>query len=562
MKLKIRHAVAAAMLLGAAGSASAFDISTYTGTPLYVGGSTAIDKALLAWFEETADTNSPCITNDSNNPIDVYTGTQAGIKFIAVACTANTANTGSVADSNGHIVFIKEDNGGSLNGILGVGLPANGGTTLTFPVVSGLTATACDNTPKGAVAGVTSAFNSHNCPGTGTTTTYTSLTTPIQANLGFADVEAGIFGKDAGFNASTDPTGLDLVGKSTIDIVFAPAVSLGLYHALQSAEGLTPDDATGDMPSLSSAVLSSIFTNKITDWSKITDVNGAVSAQTSIQFGTSGGTSHEYNGGAPGNPAGTKIYFCRRDDGSGTEKTSEIVFGNNVCTTGNQTFRAAVNQTNGNSWTQPASLSAEAVTFAGSGTGAVLNCLQGTDQLGGYAIGYASVDNGWGSKGTTNASTGIGTQDFRYVKVDGVIPSIENAASGKYRYWAQSSLYTPGSQSGHNPASGDALVLQNYLTGVTKTSAGIGSAAAIGALDASNQWTNGPTWDGGVLGIPGNVGNTPNASSGVTVAQFRLNPVNDFVKASGGNDNCQAPIGFNTTPITAGASGTVSWSSP
>ncbi len=548
MNMRIRHAVTAALLLGAAGSASAFDITGFTGTPLYVGGSTAIDKALLAFFEQTADTSSPCVTTDPvGNPIDVYTGTQAGIKFVAVACTANAANTGAVADAAGHIVFIKEDNGGSGNGIAGVGAP--GGTPLTFPAIGGLTIAGgtpnCDTSAKAAVAGVTAAFNAHACAAG-----YGSIAAQL-ANFGFADVEAAIF--------PFDPVALDLTQQNTIDIVFAPAVSLGLYHALQKAQGLTPGDLTADIPSLSTATLSSIFTGKVTTWANVVDANGAISAQTSLQFGTSGGAAHEFNGGAPGNPASTKIFLCRRDINSGTQKTSEIVFGGNNCVGGNVGFRSDGAGDPGSSWTQPASVATIPNTFSGASTGAVLNCLQGVDQLGGFAIGYASVDNGWGSKGTTNATTGIGTQDFRYVKVDGAVSSIENAASGKYKYWAQSSLYLPGAGGGHNKATGDALIVQNYLTGVTNVAAGIGSAAAIGALDVSNQWSNGPIWDGGVLAIPGNVGNATNAATATTTT-FRGNPVNDYVKANGGNNNCQPQV------LAAGAktsaSGTVSWTSP
>ncbi len=549
MNIRIRHAVAATLLLGAAGSASAFDITTYGGTPLYVGGSTAIDKALLAFFEQAADTTSPCVTTDPvGNPIDVYTGTQGGSKFVAVACTANTANTGAVADGAGHIVFVKEDNGGSGNGIAGVGAP--GGTPLTFPKISDLTIAPtaspnCDTAAKAAVAGVTAAFNTHSCA-----SGYGTIAAQL-ANFGFADVEAALF--------NLDPTALDLTAQSTIDIVFAPAVSLGLYHALQKAQGLPQDDLTADIPSLTTATLSSIFTGKETSWLNITDTNGAISAQTSIQFGVSGGAAHEFNGGAPGTPASAKVFLCRRDFNSGTEKTSEVVFGNNNCESGNVGFRSDGAGDPGSTWVQPASITTAANTFSGASTGAVLNCLQGMDQLGGLAIGFASVDNGWGSKGTTSGTTGIGTQDFRYVKVDGQVSSIENAASGKYKYWAQSLMYLPGAGAGHNKAAGDALVLQNFLTGVTSAAAGIGSAVAIGALDVSNQWTNGPTWDGGVVAIPGNVGNVVNAPT-ATLTTFRGNPVNDFVKANGGTNNCQIPVAAPATKI--GSSGTVTWSSP
>ena len=553
MNIRIRHAVAATLLLGAAGSASAFDITTYAGTPLYVGGSTAIDKALLAYFEETADTASPCVTNSATDPIDVYTGTLTNVKFIAVACTANTANTGAVADPAKHIVFIKEDNGGSINGIQGVGLTSAGGQTLSFPALVGLTTAGgtpnCDTSAKAAVPGVTSAFNAHACAAG-----YSALATPIQGNMGFADVEASIFGLD------TSSTGLDLTPQSTIDIVFAPAVSLGLYHALQKSQGLPQDDLTADIPSLTKEALSAVYTGKVLAWTSVAGTGGTVFSQTNIQFGTSGGAAHEFNGGAPGTAASSKIFLCRRDNGSGTEKTSEIVFGNLVCSAGNVAFRSAGAQDAlGASWTQPATIAAAANTFSGNGTGAVLNCLQGLDELGGYAIGFASVDNGWGSKGSTNAA-GVGNQDFRYVKVDGVVPSIEDVASGLYHYWAQSSGYQPGPGAGHtNRATGDAAVVLNYVTGVTVPNAGIGDASAIGALNTNAAWTNGPTWDGGIVGIPGNVGNAVNPPT-ASLATFRGNPVNDFVKANGGNNNCQPAVAASGAVL--GANGQVTWSSP
>jgi hypothetical protein len=56
MNHRIQKAVAAVLLVGAAGAASAFTLPTYSGSVLYASGSTAIDQALQAYFLQTTGT--------------------------------------------------------------------------------------------------------------------------------------------------------------------------------------------------------------------------------------------------------------------------------------------------------------------------------------------------------------------------------------------------------------------------------------------------------------------------------------------------------------------------
>jgi len=541
MNSKVRNAVAAALALSAAGTASAFDISTFSGTALIGGGSTAIDQALEAWFFQ-AGANSPCDTTQS---IDIYVGKNGvsggnGGKFIAVAC-APAVGVGAGATG---IVFVKEDNAGSENGIL----PVAQTQVSTFPTLSTLTSANCASVSTiAAVSGIAAAYTTHTCSGA-----YTNFTG--FPNVGFSDVDAAIFGDGA--VASTLQTYND------IDIVFAPYVSLGLYHALQKAEGLPQDDLIADMPSLSSTELGALFTGAVVNnWTNVVNSSGVSVGSESVVFGSSSGT--QWGGGAATAPASTSVYLCRRDNNSGTEKTSEIVFGNlNCAPPGNDAFasRSVVaghtyNQLNGTTWVTSAFGGAGDIVFAGSGTGEVLKCLQARDSVGFFALGFASVDNPWGACQTLiNGASNSDREDTRPIKVDGVAPSIENAASGRYKYWAQSVAYYPQSNA-TNFAAGDAGKLFAYM--ITSTTTAIGTAGGLAAEDnqfqygvngkcGSSSGFGGPNFDGGVLGQP-SATNAPNGAT-ASLATFQGNPINSYVKASAGAvNNCQAPVSFGGT---------------
>jgi len=563
MNLTVKSAVLAALALGATGVASAVDISTVAaGNILYSSGSTAIDPVLTDYFINATTNAAIC-----SGSIDVYSSTVTP-KFTAIACTANASTTGLAANTN--IAIIKEDNAGSLNGIQGVqgvtfaGSPYTTGG-LQFPTVSQLAnaATFCTTTAKAAGSGL-AAYTLHTC---GTATTAAKVTPA----LGFADVEAALFGVSA-----TAPVAL--TATQTVIVPFAPAVSLGLYHALQAVQGKTVgSELVADMPSLPRSVLHGIYSGQVNSWANVQGTSGnAVSAQ-SVQFGilSSGATvaGTVWNGTTTATglttapsalPSSASVYVCRRGATSGTEKASEWFYDDTGCasvapygfvapsTTITTTLCATV-ATDGCSWTTSIA-AVNPVVFPGNGTGDLLDCLVGNDQAGHFAVGFASIDNAPG--GPSGQQSKTARQNWRYIRIDGDVPSVENTAAGKWDYFAQSFAYAAPTTVTW-AATGNAATL---LTAITKgggaTPVSIGSPAAVAAVNAGKKWYSDSAktvslFNGGAVVIPGTLNGTataaPNAAS-ATAATFATNPVSTVFKAKAGAvNNCLRPIVYSTT---------------
>jgi hypothetical protein len=550
MNTQIKRAVALALAAGiASGAAHATEGPLLTaavsaGNVVYASGSTAVAAALTNYFDQVLDTtNNPCSITaaGANSQLEFYSDSSSGSSFVAYACTS--------ASSGQAIAFVKENNAGSGNGLGPVGAD----TVLTYPLLTGTNnfATACTASNHAAVTAtvngtsttVGGAYTSYACSGENTTT--------LAPNLGFADVDPALFGKSpAGFGITTGPT---------IDLVFAPAVSLGLYHALQVAENITPDNGTNlaSIPNMTKGELTSIFTGQTTDWSFLTGSAGTTVGATAVAFGDSSPTLGSFEG-TTATPSSTAIHICRRDDFSGTEKTMETYFGglaNNggSCLSGVNPWVASTNsELLGSGWANGDTTS---TVFANSSTGNVLKCLEANDSVGQFAIGYASVDNPWGTNGTPAQSSL--EADFRYIKVDGILPSIENAASGRYPIFAQSVYAIPSNTSQANSlkksgANAQALALQTAITGVH----GIGYFKVVEAVNALDQWST-PSFHGGLLAIPSGVSGSfgPNTPVDPTAsnATFFTSPVNLYYKTTGGVDTTTTPSNIDNcqTPVVA-----------
>jgi hypothetical protein len=562
MNLKVRNAVAAAIASSAAftGVAHAADITTVpAANVLYAGGSTAVSASLTEYFFQSTDAVSqPC---DETQPIDLYSDGSGATQFLAVACTANSS-MGLAA--NTLIAFVKELNGGSFNG-LG---PVGSNTTLTFPSTTTLTSnafqtgpTACASSSVAPIvkAGTTLAIGyiKHSCSSSANFTSDAAAysTSGLAPNIGFADVNSTAFG--------TTDAALGVTTGQTVQIIFAPAVSLGLYHALQAAEGLPQDDNVTDIPGLSKSELTSVFTNTVNRWSTMMASNGTLLSAESVVFGSSSGSQFGGVGGSA--PSSNIAYFCRRDDYSGTERADEIYYALQNCVPSGSVngFRTsstftdsaghANNQTFGNSWVNS---DTSVATFPASSTGNVLACLQGHDSVGHFAIGYASIDNPWGAQQSNS-----GRRDWRFIKVNDHVASVENAGSGKWQVIAQSIYALPSNNAQGNYPAGTALTFAQFFTGTGGNNAtSFGKAATVAAVNAQDQWTA-PALDGGLLSIPIAGVNTPNAAS-AALSTFQSNPVSDFAKVSGSTlNNCQNPEkAANATSI--GIDAAVNWATP
>jgi hypothetical protein len=509
---RIAQAVAAALALSAAGTSMAA-LTDITSVPaanvLYLSGSTAIDPGLTSYWITGA--SAPC---DPTTAV-FYTGTTGGKQFVAVACSA----TGASTFSGNNIAMIKEDTGGSLNGIIPVREPApllGGGL---FPDFTTLNISSNCGTVLVAAPGKLT------CTGYGTST--------VLPNVGFADVDPAMFGA----NLISTVDSLASAQFDTLDVVFAPAASLGLRNYLQTVEGLpSGDDSATSMPRLSKGTLEWIFTNgaSITpDWRAVLPSVGTAS----INFGHPGTTT----------PSTTGIYVCQRGLSSGTERTAQIFFGNQNCASGVRLFAAptqATCQADGCSWTGvTAQLNGH--NFAGNGTGDVLSCLQAQNDLEKLAIGFASIDNPWGTFQSNTAR-----QEFRYIRVGQAVPSIETAGANDYDYWAQSIGVFPNAGHANNPT-GVAGAVANYIA---LSGNRVGSCASISALNGTHVYQTAPVeWDAGFLCIP---------SSGITaspqtaaLATFQANPANPYVHTQaflttgfGPTYNCQPTVPAQNVP--------------
>ncbi|CAL1241102.1 hypothetical protein [Candidatus Methylocalor cossyra] len=200
-------------------------------------------------------------------------------------------------------------------------------------------------------------------------------------------------------------------------LVFNTPVTLKLRNALQAAQlfsGDLPADCTvGNetarcMPSLNRELLASIFTGQIGSWDKVKAVKADGSSKALTDFG------------AQGEITDTKIYICRRTNGSGTQAITNAKILNAPCTPG------AVNPLEtSNDLTGP-------VVKLNAGAGDVDKCLtdfdsganaskQNPNGVKAWAIGIQSTEK---NKNETLA--------YRFIKIDGVAPTLEEAAAGRY----------------------------------------------------------------------------------------------------------------------------------
>ncbi|QVL45272.1 MAG: hypothetical protein KFB94_08445 [Methylophilaceae bacterium] len=255
----------------------------------------------------------------------------------------------------------------------------------------------CDQIGRGLTStGATSADNEFNAAAL--------LTDPNGPSFpvgGYSDVEAALFSPSiGGGNVSSKGTETDVgVGQ-----VFGVAVSIPLYRALQTQQGiLTQDDDPANAPNITSSQYASL----------ISPAGDAAFSGWNIIL--------------PGNQK--KVKLERRVDTSGTQSSSNAFFLRNPCAIG-------VNQT------LPLSYAVDSVddlyqVVLHSGSGDVQtaltsasNSLNEADQ---FAIGVLSLENNWRTAGSRGG--------YRYLKIDGVHPELDDtdrarktAANGDYKF--------------------------------------------------------------------------------------------------------------------------------
>ncbi len=423
MKIKqIATAVSAVLLTG-----SAFAISPTT-TPdieIFMSGASAQDKAMAALFKNVCVTDASGVPTDLDVFKDNANPVKPGKAHTAYFCTLDNAKVPGLSITAPKVLFHKRSKGGSAMGV--------------NPVIDEVAINAMN-------------INNGNCSQTAGESFYRCDITEFEAdgvtrtgNLNLVVSDAGVSDVNpemfVGVNtpAGNSPVNAAAVGnkmvvKAAAALVFGVPVTTSLRDALQEAQVasgqivestpgecttydatitdplLQPRESEACMPSLTKRQVASLISGKINNWSAF-KINGVSLTDPTVVSSI---------------PASTKVTYCRRVNGSGTQAQMNAKFLNYPCTAGALEPKAEP----GNPFTGP-------VVRENSGSGDVTLCLNDFNNGANDSGENASSTTAWAlGVQSTEKNADLG-DDFRFIKIDGVAPTLENAASGKYNDWVE-----------------------------------------------------------------------------------------------------------------------------
>ena len=413
---------------------------------LYVTGSSAATKFLGSAITAISAPNT-VVYKYSNNAADILT-------YVFVAGPAGAA-AGLV---NGQVYIVhKRDRDGSLTAAVSASAAAGNAllAAVQYNTLAGLAAATIDCPAQPTLSSTSGVAIT--CSATAAANDPITAAAPAKSNiLGIADVDAAQFASplNGGTTVNKLTTAALKMGSTPVAVQdFGVAVTTKLRDALQAAElasGLLPstcsigNETEACMPSFTTEQISSMFANgRFNDWTKLSYGQGLnlVTAATAASLPI------------PGN---TAVHICSRAAGSGTLATLNTVFENAPCTATNEAIQAAVDGVN-TTGTEGAAGTAKAY-HSTKGSGDLENCLETMD---GYDVTVpGAVSSMVANKsfplptlsGTANFRWAVGILNadrntsnalpYRFVKIDGFSPSMENTANGKYRFWSELSYIT------------------------------------------------------------------------------------------------------------------------
>jgi hypothetical protein len=374
---KLSIACAAALVTG---QALAHAPGTVADETLYISGASAQDKALAKLVTNL------CVTGT----LDTFKDGGTGKGYTSYFCTIDSSLVpGMSADKK--VLINKRSAGGSGKGVQVV---ADGIAIEAMNINNGnCTDANADRVWDCDISG-----------GVGGNDLFMQVST-----AGISDVEPAMFtgpNVPPGDLAVTPAQVAKLDVTSMNAVIFGLPVTENLYRALQVAQGLGATDSEADMPSLTSAQVNGLITGSIKKWNQLL-INGtpltAVAGVTPPTLDVFGPFS---------NPL---VHFCRRVPGSGTQAQMNAVFANSPCAAGVvETARAPGNPANG------------PIVTEGEGSGDVDVCMANEFAANKWAIGVQSLEK-------DNAA-------YRFVKIDGVAPTLKNVAENAYKDWVETTI--------------------------------------------------------------------------------------------------------------------------
>lgn len=494
MKLNKLHA-AIALAVGAAGfsgQAAALSLPVNGANTLqtFMSGASAQDSGILNMMRRIC----------TNGTLDVYTNqtsTTASYPHVgnqALYLCTNSPNTNfgitglSTAFSN--VAVYKTSVGGSGNGVA----PVDNSASLAF-VNGTLAATSlCGTTVSTITVAATTDTSGNTILGSATIRLNCSGTANAIPDAGLSDVEPALL--------ASNPTDRDnLTVKSANMVIFGIPVTLNLYRALQTAQGLPTDDKDTSAPSLSKLQIASVMNGAITDWTQLESPTGGA-----LSF--PGGTN-------------TTVRLARRVSTSGTQTFAGIYFLNNPC------FAGADNMLSTPTFANCAA-PGTGVAFLGSSSQNVKDCLSTLNTNSQVGLGILSTE-----------FPPAGTDGYRFVKINSRAPSLANVANAQYDYAAEQTVQYRSTTSA---LAGDKLLFVDQFI------AKVGDPVVVSAIDGPLKFpisnASADFYNSGLMALftNGYTPTDPASVGGLDNADMLANPVATFSKAvSGSPQNCATP---------------------
>jgi len=501
-------AIAAVTLAGMSQGAFALAPTTTPDIEIFMSGASAQDKAIAALFTNLCDAGTLDVFKDANKA-----GSE-GKDHSAYFCTLNSTNVpglkvNGTAVSSANVLLHKRSAGGSAQGV--------------NPLI--------DATPIAAMS-----INNGNCTAQGGNVWFCNATganlVNVVSDAGISDVEPTMF---TGPNKPSNATAVDpaaaaaaLTVLPAAALVFGVPVSDNLYVALQKAQGLLDapvncaplNNTDACMPSLTKEQVATLISGQIKKWSEF-KVNGT--ALTSL----TAGLTYDSGDGVTRNvtPTDTKVHYCKRVDGSGTGAQQYAKFLNNPCSSaglnpdwGGSALAGPVKHEVSGSGDMELCLEDfadgenNAKTFT-SGNPDTFTTANNSGLAKGWAIGMQSLENN-----TTHA------KHYRFIKVDGAAPTLENAFNGKYLDWVEQTYQY------RKAISQDKIII------IEKIANEAGSPVIIDSL-LTFTFDFG---DSGYLAIGKNFGYRSTLADTITALGGPVMPYSHAVKGS--LNNCQTPV--------------------
>ena len=447
----------------------------------YFSGSTAVSSGIANAVKSICDTATfeTYVDKGANNT--VYFCKSKGVTGLTDGTKIQVRFTGAstVVGSNTFTTAV----GGSILGVA----PVVYSEKLNFLAVSPSIAAACSGDP------LVKATCDEAVPG---------VLSPAVPHFGITDLYPAAFILQNA-PAATGGVGSDQIAKMTIKPgpiqIFNTPVTKSLRNALQDSQvstgGLaatcTTDATTRELgsctPTISGANIAKIFGGQVTKWSEVD----------------------------PKLDASKAINVVRREIGSGTQATLNLV-GMSAQYTNTSKAYPCVGGAN------PVELNLSNTTVVSTG-GNMVTALNNAETAGNWAIGLLDVTKNGAGADTAPSSS------FRYLKVDGVAPTLSTVASGAYKFIAQSTL----NRLTAFPGSAQELAIVNAVT----TALGDPTVIAKGNTSATLKQNFG---QGGymVVSTTSCTSDTDCAANPVTKYRFASNP------ADTPTGYCSAPSAF------------------